>query len=40
MKSFLEDLPFQGSLRVYVAIKLVVILLALLLALHFVFGVV
>jgi hypothetical protein len=40
MKSFLEDLPFKGSRRVYVAIKLAVILLALLLALHFVFGVV
>jgi hypothetical protein len=40
MKSFLEDLPFKGSRRVYVAIKLAVILLALLLALHFMFGVV
>jgi hypothetical protein len=40
MKSFLEDLPFKGSRRVYVAIKIAVILLALLLALHFVFGVV
>jgi len=40
MKSFLEDLPFKGSRRVYVAIKLAVILLALLLALRFVFGVV
>jgi hypothetical protein len=40
MNSFLEDVPFKGSRRVYVAIKLAVILLALLLALHFVFGVV
>jgi len=40
MKSFLENLPFKGSRRIYIAIKLAVILLALLLALHFVFGVV
>ncbi|MHA1517948.1 MAG: hypothetical protein ACTSYK_05020 [Alphaproteobacteria bacterium] len=39
MKPFLEDAPFKGSRRVYVAIKLVVLVLAALLALRFVFGV-
>lgn len=40
MKPFLSDVPFKGSRRVYLAIKLLVIVLALMLALHFVFGVV
>jgi hypothetical protein len=40
MKSFLSDAPFKGSARVYFAIKLVVLVLAVLLALHFLFGVV
>jgi len=40
MKPLLQDLPFKGSRRVYVAIKLVVLVLAVLLALHFLFGVV
>jgi hypothetical protein len=40
MKSFLQDVPFKGSRRVYVAIKLIVLVLAVLLGLRFVFGVV
>ena len=40
MKPFLNDVPFKGSRGVYLAIKLLVIALALVLALHFVFGVV
>ncbi|MGB3022630.1 MAG: hypothetical protein WBB50_10970 [Methyloceanibacter sp.] len=40
MKPFLKDMPFKGSRRVYLAIKLVVLVLAVLLALHFLFGVV
>jgi hypothetical protein len=44
MKSFLQDVPFRRSPRVYLAIKLAVIvlavLLAVLLALQFFFGVV
>lgn len=40
MKPFLQDMPFKGSRRVYFAIKLVVLLLALVLALHFILGVV
>jgi hypothetical protein len=40
MKSFLSDVPFKGSRRVYLAIKLAVLALAVLLALHFLFGVV
>lgn len=40
MKPFLQDVPFKGSQRVYVAIKLIVLVLAILLGLHFVFGVV
>ena len=44
MKSFLQDMPFRRSPRVYLAIKLAVIvlavLLAVLLALQFFFGVV
>lgn len=40
MKSFLSDVPFRGSRRVYLAIKLAVLALAVLLALHFLFGVV
>ena len=40
MKPFLEDVPFKKSRRVYLMIKLVVLALAVLLALHFFFGVV
>ncbi|MGK2922702.1 MAG: hypothetical protein ACSLE4_07940 [Methyloceanibacter sp.] len=40
MKSFLQDVPFKGSRRVYLAIKILVLVLAVLLALHFFFGVV
>jgi hypothetical protein len=40
MKPFLQDVPFKGSHRVYLAIKLAVLALAILLALHFLFGVV
>ena len=40
MKPFLSDLPFKGSRGVYLAIKLAVLALAMLLALHFIFRVV
>ena len=44
MKSFLQDMPFRRSPRVYLAIKLAFLLLAVLLAvvlvLQFFFGVV
>jgi hypothetical protein len=40
MKNLLGDLPFRNSRRVYLAIKLAVLALALLLALHFMFGLV
>jgi hypothetical protein len=40
MKQFLQDVPFKGSRRVYLAIKLLVLVLAVLLALQFFFGVV
>jgi hypothetical protein len=40
MKPFLNDVPFRGSRGVYLAIKLAVLVLAVLLALHFLFGVV
>lgn len=40
MKPFLQDVPFRGSRRVYLAIKIAVLLLAVLLALRFLFGVV
>jgi hypothetical protein len=40
MKPLLGDLPFKNSRRVYLAIKLAVLLLAVLLALHFLFGLV
>jgi hypothetical protein len=36
MMEFLKDVPFKGSRRVYLAIKLAVLALAVLLALHFV----
>ena len=39
MKPFLEDAPFKGSRPIYVAIKLAVLVLAVLLALRLVFGV-
>ncbi len=40
MKPLLGDLPFKNSRRVYLAIKFAVLALAILLALHFLFGVV
>jgi len=40
MTSFLKDVPFKGSRRVYLAIKFAVLVLAVVLALHFLFGVV
>lgn len=40
MKPLLDDVPFKGSRVVYLAIKLFVLVLAVLLALHFFFGVV
>ena len=40
MKPLLGDLPFRNSRRVYLAIKLAVLALAVALALHFLFGVV
>jgi hypothetical protein len=40
MKSFLSDVPFKGSRGVYLVIKLAVLVLAVLLALHFLFHVV
>lgn len=40
MKPFFGDVPFKRSARVYLAIKLTVLALAVLLALHFLFGVV
>ncbi len=40
MKPLLSDLPFKNSRRVYLAIKFAVLALAVLLALHFLFGVV
>ena len=40
MKPLLGDLPFRNSRRVYLAIKLAVLALAVLLALHFLWGVV
>lgn len=40
MIRFLRDAPFKGSHGVYFVIKLVVLALALLLALHVIFGVV
>jgi hypothetical protein len=40
MKPFLADVPYKGSRRVYLAIKLIVLALGVLLALQFFFGVV
>ena len=40
MKSFLGVAPFKRSRQVYFAIKLLVLVLAVVLALHFLFGVV
>ncbi|HXG78710.1 MAG TPA: hypothetical protein VNJ31_05155 [Methyloceanibacter sp.] len=40
MIGFLKDAPFKGSHGVYFIIKLVVLLLALLLGLHLIFGIV
>ena len=40
MSDFLKDVPFKGSSRVYLAIKIAVLVLGVLLALRFLFGVV
>ena len=40
MKPLLGDLPFRNSRRVYLAIKLAVLALAILLVLHFLFSLV
>jgi hypothetical protein len=40
MKPLLGDLPFRNSRRIYLAIKLAVLALAVALALHFLWGVV
>lgn len=40
MSDFLKDAPFKGSRRVYLVIKIAVLVLAVLLALRFLFGVV
>jgi hypothetical protein len=40
MIQFLKDVPFKGSRCVYLAIKLIVLALGVLLALHFYFGMV
>jgi len=40
MKPFLQDVPFKGSQRVYLAIKIAVLVLAVLLGLQLAFGVV
>ena len=40
MKPFLQDVPFKGSRRVYLAIKIAVLVLAVLLALQLAFDVV
>jgi hypothetical protein len=40
MIPFLKDAPFKGSHGIYFAIKLAVLALALVLALHFLFNVV
>ena len=40
MTQFLKDVPFKGSRRLYLAIRLAVLPLAVVLALHFLFGVV
>ena len=37
---FLKDVPFKGSHGVYLVVKLAVLALAVLLGLHFLFGVV
>lgn len=40
MKPFLQDVPFKGSRRVYLAIKIAVLVLAVLLGLQLAFDVV
>ena len=40
MTEFLKDAPFKGSRRVYFAIKIIVLVLAVLLTVQFFFGVV
>ena len=40
MTSFFKDVPFKGSRRVYMAIKIAVLALAVVVALHLVFGLV
>jgi hypothetical protein len=39
MIKFMKDAPFRGSHGVYFAIKMLVIVLAVLVAAHFIFGV-
>ena len=40
MKPFLKDVPFKGSRRVYLVIKIAVLVLAAVLAVRLLFGVV
>jgi hypothetical protein len=40
MKPFLKDVPFRDSRRVYLAIKIAVLVLAVVLAVRLLFGVV
>ncbi len=40
MKPFLKDVPFKGSRKVYLAIKLLVLVLVVLMAWHVFFGLV
>lgn len=40
MKPFLKDVPFKGSRKVYLAIKLLVLVLVVLVAWHVFFGLV
>jgi hypothetical protein len=40
MKPFLKDVPFRGSRRVYLVLKITVLALALILAVRLLFGVV
>jgi len=40
MSSFFKDVPFKGSRKVYMAIKITVLALAVVLALNVIFGLV
>ena len=40
MRPFFKDVPFKGSRKVYMAIKIAVLALAVVLALNFIFGLV